>query len=984
MHTQCRHFFRIDTCCQSYVGQSKGHGVCAVTSDRGFFNGSRQAGQVCQHLEGVNSRQLGFTDCQRLSNSLCRPTCSTSKASHTMLSIRATGSDSGRNFFLERERGNICSGRSFSLATADRVLFESLPRPQEEWEYEASDKSESPEPVGGNSPLQNGGPANSSRPAEAGRLASQGGLERCLLHSSSPPRPPPLPEVCDRRGDLPVYLPSIWASLRPLGVHQVDENCGDSSQVMGVQDDYLHRRHPGHGRISYSGPTALEGSCSPLAMPRFFDQLREVGDVTYSGVGVSRDGGEHQYLNCQPARRQDQANSVRSNQNFQYGFPFSSSSFTFSGQTECSNPGCGPSSSLLSLPSTGPPVSTGTWQPGLRDPAVPVMPSQGGTCVVAGESLQVEWQATQTETRPDGHPVRCLPVRLGSSMQRDTHRRCLVSSGADHAYQLPGTPGSNTGSEDVHEGCLRDLSAPPVGQCYSRGVYQQPGGHSVESTDGTSERNLVVGPEQRHFPESPTYPRGVQHSGGCRIANPAGSLRLEALPSHLPGDLQSIWFSGSGPVCLQADTSGSPLLQLEARSSGRSSGCLSTGLGPTEGVCQPSLVPYRQSIGSSSSSASSAPSGSTSVEGSDLVSSAPGDVMGLPQADCSSSRSDPETNRLPHGDGPSTSRVACLRQRFSGNGLSDNATKLLLRSWRTKSAQSYDSHFRKWAGWCSERGFDPISGPASDVANFLADLFEQGYQSRSLNAFRSAISSVHDQVDGVAVGQHPTVCRLLKGAFHERPPLPRYTATWDVQTVIQYLESLGPTTALPLKFLTFKLVMLLALTRPSRSADLVSLQLDRRHFRPEGVVFLPAALAKQSAQGKPLKEYFFPSFPDNSQLCPVETLKQYEVLTAPLRPSTTTNLFIALVKPHKAVSSATIARWLREVLKLAGIDVSIFSGHSVRGASVSAAAGAGITTNDILKAADWSSDSVFRRFYYRPVHDPSFGQSVLSSGRANS
>ena len=73
----------------------------------------------------------------------------------------------------------------------------------------------------------------------------------------------------------------------------------------------------------------------------------------------------------------DKIRQIRSegNQNFQYDLPFSSSSFTFSGQTECSNPGCGPSSSLLSLPSTGPPVSTGTWQPGLRDPAVPVMPS---------------------------------------------------------------------------------------------------------------------------------------------------------------------------------------------------------------------------------------------------------------------------------------------------------------------------------------------------------------------------------------------------------------------------------------------------------------------------------------------------------------------------------------------------------------------------------------------------------------------------------
>ena len=35
--------------------------------------------------------------------------------------------------------------------------------------------------------------------------------------------------------------------------------------------------------------------------------------------------------------------------------------------------------------------------------------------------------------------------------------------------------------------------------------------------------------------------------------------------------------------------------------------------------------------------------------------------------------------------------------------------------------------------------------------------------------------------------------------------------------------------------------------------------------------------------------------------------------------------------------------------------MSIFSGHSVRGASTSAAAGAGSTMNDIMQAADWST-----------------------------
>ena len=63
---------------------------------------------------------------------------------------------------------------------------------------------------------------------------------------------------------------------------------------------------------------------------------------------------------------------------------------------------------------------------------------------------------------------------------------------------------------------------------------------------------------------------------------------------------------------------------------------------------------------------------------------------------------------------------------------------------------------------------------------------------------------------------------------------------------------------------------------------------------------------------------------------------------------------------------STIARWLKSVLAKAGIDINVFKAHSVRGASTSAAASAGVTTNDILNAADWSSESVFQKFYYKP------------------
>ena len=112
----------------------------------------------------------------------------------------------------------------------------------------------------------------------------------------------------------------------------------------------------------------------------------------------------------------------------------------------------------------------------------------------------------------------------------------------------------------------------------------------------------------------------------------------------------------------------------------------------------------------------------------------------------------------------------------------------------------------------------------------------------------------------------------------------------------------------------------------------------------------------------------------------MRTLRHYESVTSPLRSKDCQNLFLAIVKPHKPVASCTIARWLKCVLGDAGIDVNMFAAHSVRGASSFADAMAGVTTNDILKAADWSTDSVFRRFYYRPVHSSSFGDAVLSSG----
>lgn len=159
------------------------------------------------------------------------------------------------------------------------------------------------------------------------------------------------------------------------------------------------------------------------------------------------------------------------------------------------------------------------------------------------------------------------------------------------------------------------------------------------------------------------------------------------------------------------------------------------------------------------------------------------------------------------------------------------------------------------------------------------------------------LHSVHEKADGYTVGQHPLICRLIKGVFQARPPLPRYSHTWDVQNVLNYLDSLSDNRTLSLKHLSWKVTMLLALSRPSRSADLSKLDLSRRVYKSDGVCFYPRALAKQSRSTSQITNFISPSLPGESRLCPVSTLKEYEDRTEPFQ-GRETNPLVTIIKPH--------------------------------------------------------------------------------------
>ena len=121
-------------------------------------------------------------------------------------------------------------------------------------------------------------------------------------------------------------------------------------------------------------------------------------------------------------------------------------------------------------------------------------------------------------------------------------------------------------------------------------------------------------------------------------------------------------------------------------------------MGEVQRLCEPPMVLGGESpVAGSAQVILVAP-----VKGPVLVSSPAGNVVQLSTA--TTLHTEPVSVDIQcesHGSPAPTGRLACLR---GSRGLSEAAKELLLASWRSKTSRAYDSHFRKWLGWCTERG----------------------------------------------------------------------------------------------------------------------------------------------------------------------------------------------------------------------------------------------------------------------------------------
>ena len=324
-----------------------------------------------------------------------------------------------------------------------------------------------------------------------------------------------------------------------------------------------------------------------------------------------------------------------------------------------------------------------------------------------------------------------------------------------------------------------------------------------------------------------------------------------------------------------------------------------------------------------------------------------------------------------------------FRQTLAKEGISDEAATHISHCRRKGSLSNYESAWRKWSSCCGERQVDPIRCSINFALDFLANLYNKGYEYRTINSHRSAISAYHMPVVGQPVGKHHRVCSLLTGVFNNKPPKPRYFFIWDVEKVLAYLEKLPSNKDLSDKLMTHKLAMLSVLTSASRCYEVNILNIEFMTRSEDRYTFHFDKLFKSCRYGRPPPSIEFFHFPQNKNLCVVEAIDYYLNLSKSWRTSDKNQLFLSVINPRKEVTSSTISGWINQVLKESGIDTTKFTSHSTRSASSSKAKVMGLALKDILKRGNWSNESTWPRYYHKSIANPSQDyQNTVMQGHA--
>ena len=145
-----------------------------------------------------------------------------------------------------------------------------------------------------------------------------------------------------------------------------------------------------------------------------------------------------------------------------------------------------------------------------------------------------------------------------------------------------------------------------------------------------------------------------------------------------------------------------------------------------------------------------------------------------------------------------------------------------------------------------------------------------------VNIARLVLSSIFPAKDGTPFDNQPLIVRLLRGMFKQRPSLPRYTVTYDVAKVLQYISYSH--SKMSLECLTKMLATLMSILVGQRSQTMSLFDTNHMHIDEDHCIFYISSILKTTRPGFHQHSLEFRRYTDQS-LCVITYIKRYPLET---------------------------------------------------------------------------------------------------------
>ena len=199
-----------------------------------------------------------------------------------------------------------------------------------------------------------------------------------------------------------------------------------------------------------------------------------------------------------------------------------------------------------------------------------------------------------------------------------------------------------------------------------------------------------------------------------------------------------------------------------------------------------------------------------------------------------------------------------------------------------------------------------------------------------------------------------------------------------MEKVLSLLRKWHPLDQLSLRDLTLKTIALLALSSSDRGQTLHLAKISNMIVDEEGIKFVIKERAKSTR--KTLRPTIINCVSsDIPELDVASCVNTYVNRSYELRKNGNFDQLFLSWKTRRPVTRQTIARWLKLVLKISGIDTSVFAAHSFRGAGLSHAYNKGTSIDKIVSAGNWRNAEIFKKYYCAPSYDTLIGNIILGN-----